>query len=191
MKIEINVLPDKQKEKIREEKKIGFALKNGFCFYCSPFTCQFRPLSHADSSSTLSIRRRKPSSEASLSRSPGKENQAGKSFSGYKQPSDECFQNKFEIFQIGRGSWCEFQSSARRGSAWASFPLTVAAQNFRFFQRQETIFLNFQDKLKNGWFSIFRWIFPTWWPPTISISIWRSPFPKIIWSQITNLCRKK
>ena len=32
MKIEINVLPDKQKEKIREEKKIGFALKLVFSF---------------------------------------------------------------------------------------------------------------------------------------------------------------
>lgn len=32
MKIEINVLPDKQKVKIREEKKIGFALKMAFIF---------------------------------------------------------------------------------------------------------------------------------------------------------------
>jgi Tfp pilus assembly protein PilN len=32
MKIEINVLPDEQKEKLKEEKKIGFLLKMAFAF---------------------------------------------------------------------------------------------------------------------------------------------------------------
>lgn len=32
MKIDINVLPDAEKEKIKEEKKVGFALKLGFSF---------------------------------------------------------------------------------------------------------------------------------------------------------------
>ena len=59
MKIEINVLPDGQKEKIKEEKKIGFALKMAFAFVAVLLLVNCCLVSYARQFLELNIRRRK------------------------------------------------------------------------------------------------------------------------------------
>jgi Tfp pilus assembly protein PilN len=79
MKIEINVLPDKQKEKIREEKKIGFALKMAFAFVAVLLLVN-SVLYLMRIILDIEYQAAKESSEASLVKSSGKENQLEKVF---------------------------------------------------------------------------------------------------------------
>jgi hypothetical protein len=79
MKIEINVLPDKQKEKIKEEKKIGFALKIAFAFVAALLLVNF-VLYSMRIVLNIEYQAAKKSSETSLSKSSGKESQLEKVF---------------------------------------------------------------------------------------------------------------
>lgn len=79
MKIEINVLPDKQKEKIKEEKKIGFTLKMAFVFVAVLLLVN-SVLFLMRMILNIEYQAAKDSSAASLSRSSGKEDQLEKIF---------------------------------------------------------------------------------------------------------------
>jgi len=83
---------------------------------------------------------------------PRKGKSAGKSFSGYKQPSDECFQNKFEYSKLGAGPGANFRALPGGDPPEPAFRWRFAAQNFRFFQRQETIFWIFRTNSKTDGF---------------------------------------
>jgi len=74
MKIEINVLPDKQKEKIKEEKKIGFALKMAFAFVAVLLLVN-SVLYFMRIALNIEYQAAKKSSGMSLSRNSGKEGQ--------------------------------------------------------------------------------------------------------------------
>ena len=79
MKIKINVLPDKQKEKIKEERKIGFALKMAFAFVAVLLLVN-SVLYLMRVVLNIEYQAAKVSSEASLVKSSGKENQLEKVF---------------------------------------------------------------------------------------------------------------
>jgi len=79
MKIEINVLPDRQKEIIKEEKKIGFALKMTFTFVAVLLLANF-VLYFMRVVLDIEYQAAEKSSRMSLSKSPGEESQLEKVF---------------------------------------------------------------------------------------------------------------
>jgi Tfp pilus assembly protein PilN len=79
MRIEINVLPDKQKEKMREDKRIGFALKMAFSFVAVLLLIN-SVLYLMRMVLNIEYQAAKESSAATLAKSFGKESQLEKVF---------------------------------------------------------------------------------------------------------------
>ena len=150
MKIEINVLPDKQKEKIREEKKIGFALKMAFAFIVVLLLVN-SVLYLMRIVLDIEYKAAKASSEASLSRSPGKENQLEKVFQDTNSQVTNVSKISSNIPNWARvlvriselcPEWIRLSQLSADGSQ-----LKISG-----FSKTRDDFLNFQDKLKTDGF---------------------------------------
>ena len=150
MKIEINVLPDKQKEKIREEKKIGFALKMAFVFIVVLLLVN-SVLYLMRIVLDIEYKAAKASSEASLSRSPGKENQLEKVF----QDTNSQVTNVSKI-SSNIPNWARvlvrISELCTEGIRLSQLSADGSQLKISGFSKTRDDFLNFQDKLKTDGF---------------------------------------
>jgi len=150
MKIEINVLPDKQKEKIREEKKIGFALKMAFAFIVVLLLVN-SVLYLMRIVLDIEYKAAKASSEASLSRSPGKENQLEKVF----QDTNSQVTNVSKI-SSNIPNWARvlvrISELCPEGIRLSQLSADGSQLKISGFSKTRDDFLNFQDKLKTDGF---------------------------------------
>ena len=150
MKIRINVLPDKQKEKIQEEKKVGFILKLGFSLVAVLllvntvlFLMQF----------VLGIEYRAASrsSEKTLAGNMGKENQLEKIFQDTSSQVKSISKIKAEIPNWARvlariSEICPAEIRIKQLSAEESH-LKISG-----FSKTRDALLDFQNNLKNEGF---------------------------------------
>ena len=150
MKIEINVLPDKQKVKIREEKKIGFALKMAFIFV-AVLVLVNTVLFLMRMVLNIEYQAAKQASAVSLSRGSGKEDQLEK------------------IFQDANGQVTKISKISSNIPNWARVLVRISELSpdgiridqlsadgsqlkISGFSKTRDDFLNFQDKLKTEGF---------------------------------------
>ena len=150
MKIEINVLPDKQKEKIKEEKKIGFALKMAFAFIAVLILINV-VLYLMQTVLGIEYRAAKESSEASLVKSSGKENQLEKVF----QDTNSQVTNVSKI-SSNIPNWARvlvrISELCPEGIRISHLSADGSQIKISGFSKTRDDFLTFQDKLKTEGF---------------------------------------
>jgi len=146
MKIEINVLPDKQKEKIKEEKKIGFVLKMAFAFVAILLLVN-SVLYFMRIVLNIEYQAAKESSEASLVRSSGKENQLEKVF----QDANSQMANVSKI-SSNIPNWARvlvrISELSPEGIRLSQLSADGSQLKISGFAKTRDDFLSFQDKLK-------------------------------------------
>ena len=150
MKIEINVLPDKQKEKIREEKKIGFALKMAFAFIVVLLLVN-SVLYLMRIVLDIEYKAAKASSEASLSRSPGKENQLEKVFQDTNSQVAKVSKISSSIPNWAR-VLVRISELCPEGIRLSQLSADGSQLKISGFSKTRDDFLSFQDKLKTEGF---------------------------------------
>jgi len=150
MKIEINVLPDKQKEKMREEKKIGFALKMAFIFIAVLLLVN-SVLYLMRIVLNIGYQTAQKSSEASSSGASGKENQLEKVF----QDTNSQVANVSKI-SSSVPNWARVLVRISELSPDGIRINQLSADGTQLkisgFSKTRDDFLNFQDKLKTEGF---------------------------------------
>lgn len=150
MKIEINVLPDKQKEKMREEKKIGFALKLAFSFVAVLLLVS-AVLYLMQTVLDIEYQAAKKSSETTQAKNSGKENQLEKIFQETNSQVAKLSKISSSIPNWARvlariSELCPEDIRVKQLSADGSH-LKISG-----FSKTRDAFLDFQDKLKNEGF---------------------------------------
>jgi len=146
MKVEINVLPDGQKEKIREEKKIGFVLKLAFSFIAVILVAN-AVLYLMQTVLGIEYQAAKKSSEASFSKVAGKENQLEKVF----QDTNSQVTNVSKI-SSNIPSWARvlvrISELSPEGIRINQLSADGSQLKISGFSKTRDDFLAFQDKLK-------------------------------------------
>jgi len=150
MKIKINVLPDGQKEKIREERKIGFALKLAFSFVAVLLLVN-AVLYLMQMVLSIEYQAAKRSSETSQTKNTGKENQLEKVFQDTNRQVINLSKVSSNIPNWARvlartSELCPNDVRIKQLSAQDSH-LKISG-----FSKTRDAFLDFQDKLKNEGF---------------------------------------
>jgi Tfp pilus assembly protein PilN len=146
MKIEINVLPDKQKEKIKEEKKIGFALKMAFAFVAVLLLVN-SVLYFMRIVLNIEYQAARESSEASLVKNSGKENQLEKVFHDANIQVASVSKISSNI-----GNWARvlvrISELSPEGIRLSRLSADGSKLKISGFSKTREDFLTFQDKLK-------------------------------------------
>lgn len=150
MKIEINVLPDKQKEKIKEEKKIGFTIRLIFGFIAVLILINV-VLYLMQTVLGIEYKAAKESSGASLIKSSGKENQLEKNF---QDTNDQVA--KTSKISLNLPNWARVLARISElcpdGIRVSQFSADGAQLKISGFSKSREAFLDFQDKLQNEGF---------------------------------------
>jgi len=146
MKIEINILPDSEKEKIKEEKKIGFVLELFFSFIAVLLLVNV-VLYFMQIGLDIEYKAAKKSSEASFSKNYGKENQLEK----YFQETDSQVK-KISQISSSISNWSKvlrrLSELSPEGIRISKITVRESQLNVSGFSKTRDDFLNFQDRLK-------------------------------------------
>ena len=150
MKIEINVLPDKQKEKIKEEKKIGFALKIAFVFIAVLLLVN-SVLYLMQVVLNIEYQAAKESSEASLVKRSGKETQLEKVFQDTNSQVAKVSKISSSIPNWAR-VLVRISELCPEGIRLSQLSADGSQLKISGFSKTRDDFLSFQDKLKTEGF---------------------------------------
>ena len=150
MKIEINVLPDTEKEKIKEEKKIGFALKLAFSFIAVLLLLN-ATLFFVQITLRIEYQAAKKSSETTSAKNIGKENQLKEVFEATNSQVANFSRIKSNI--LGTGSGPDFRTVPQRNPDESVFRRRDQSQNFRLFKNKGR-FHRFSKQTQAGRLSI-------------------------------------
>jgi len=150
MKIKVNVLPDKQKEKILEEKKVGFILKLGFSFMAVLWLINV-VLFLMQVVLKIEYKAASRSSEQTFTGNAGKENQLEKIFQDTSKDVTSISKIKAEIPNWARvlarvSEICPDEIRMNQLSAEDTH-LKISG-----FSKTRDAFLDFQNKLKSEGF---------------------------------------
>lgn len=150
MKIEINILPDEEKEKIKEEKKIGFALKFVFSFIAVLVLANI-VLYLMQSVLGIEYKAAKKSSESTLSKNSGKENQLEKTFQETNTQVDKILKISSNL-----PNWAQvlarISELCPEGVRVSQISADGTQMKITGFSKSRDDFIEFQDKLKSEGF---------------------------------------
>ncbi|OGI26298.1 MAG: hypothetical protein A3J76_04705 [Candidatus Moranbacteria bacterium RBG_13_45_13] len=146
MKIEINVLPDTEKEKIKEEKKIGFALKLAFSFIAVLLLLN-ATLFFVQITLRIEYQAAKKSSETTSAKNIGKENQLKEVFEATNSQVANFSRIKSNIPNWAR-VLVRISELCPRGIRMNQFSADGTNLKISGFSKTRDDFIDFQNKLK-------------------------------------------